>query len=79
MRVQPIEQAADGLADTPLDTVADHRLADGAGHRETNVGTVGLRFAEAKSGEERATEAATVVVNSSEIFRSQQTDTFRKT
>jgi hypothetical protein len=79
MRVQPIQLAAYGLADTPLDTVAHHGLAEGARRRETNVGAVGLRLAYAERGEERATIAATVVVNSSEIFGSQQADTFRKT
>ena len=79
MRIQPIQLAADGLAHTPLDTVARHGLAERAGRRETNVGTVRLRFAYAERGEERATEAATVVVNPSEIFGSQQADTFRKT
>jgi hypothetical protein len=79
MRVQPIQMAAYGLADTPLDTVARHGLSERAGHRETNVGTIRLRFAYTESGEERATVAAPVVVNSSEIFGSQQADTFRKT
>jgi hypothetical protein len=79
MRVQPIQMAAHGLADTPLDTVARHRLSERAGHRETNVGPIRLRFAYTESGEERATVAAPVVVNPSEIFGSQQADTFRKT
>ena len=79
MRIQPIQLAAYGLADTPLDTGPRHGLSEGAGHRETNVGTIRLRLAYAERGEERATEAATVVVNSSEIFGSQQADTFRKT
>jgi hypothetical protein len=71
--------AADGLADTPLDTVARHGLADRAGHRETNMGTVRLRLPDAERCEERATEAATVVIYSSKVFGSQQADTFRKT
>ena len=79
MRVQPIQVAAYGLAHTPLDTVASHGLAERAGRRETNVRAIRLRFADAERREERTTEAATVVVNSSEIFGSQQADTFRKT
>jgi len=79
MRIQPIQMAAYGLADTPLDTVARNGLAEGARHRETDVGTIRLRFANAERSEERTTEAATVVVNSPEIFGSQQADTFRKT
>ena len=49
---QPIEMAADGLPDTPLDTVAHHGLAQGAGQRKTNVRTVGLRFPQTESREE---------------------------
>jgi hypothetical protein len=79
MGTQPIETAADGLADTPLDTVAHHGLAERAGNRKTNVRSIRLRFAYTKRGEERSTEAATVVVHSSEIFGAQQADTFRKT
>jgi hypothetical protein len=79
MRVQPIQTAAYDLADTPFDTVARHGLAERAGHRETNVGTIRLRLADAKSREERATEAATVVIYPSKVFGSQQADTFRKT
>jgi hypothetical protein len=79
MRVQPIQIAAYGLAHTPLDTVAHHGLAERAGNRETNVWTIRLRLAYTKRREERTAEAATVVVNSSEIFGSQQADTFRKT
>jgi hypothetical protein len=79
MRVQPIQAAADGLAHTPLDTVARHGLAERARHRETNVGAVRLRLADTKRREKRTTKAAAVVVYSSEIFGSQQADTFRKT
>ena len=73
------QMAAYGLADTPLDTVAHHGLAEGARRRETNVGTIRLRFANAEGREERAAETASLVVHSSEIFRTQQADTFRKT
>lgn len=79
MRIQPIQTAAYGLADTPLNTVARHCLAERAGHRETNVRSIRLRFPYTKRREERPTEAATVVVHSSEIFGAQQADTFRKT
>jgi hypothetical protein len=68
-----------GLPHTPLDTVAHHCLTDGAGHGKADVGSIGLRFANAEGREQRAGKAGPLVVNSSEILRSQQTDTFRKT
>jgi len=70
---------ANGLPDTPLDPVAHHRLADGAGYSETNAGPIGLGFAETESREERAGKTGPLVIDSPEISRSQQTDTFRKT
>ena len=67
------------LADTPLDTVPHDRFTDRARDSEADTRTVRLRLADTKSGEERPTMAGTLVVNSSEILRSQQADTFRKT
>ena len=68
-----------GLPDTPLDTVAHHSLTDGARQSKADVGTIRLRFPKAESGEQGAGKAGPLVVNSPEILRSQQTDTFRKT
>ena len=70
---------ADGLAHAPLDAVAHHRLADGARDCEADMRPIGLRLADTKSGEEGSGELGTLVINSSKVFRSQQTDTFRKT
>jgi hypothetical protein len=41
--------------------------------------SIRLRLADAKSGEEGSGEFGTLVINSSEVFGSQQTNTFRKT
>ena len=79
MRVQPIQTAAYDLADTPLDTVARHGLAERAGHRETNVRTIRLRLADTEGREQGPGETGSVVINAPEIFRSKQTYTFGKT
>ena len=76
---QPIEVEADGLPDAPLDAVAHDRLADGARDSETDMRPIGLGLADTKSGEEGSGELGTLVINSSKVFGSQQTDTFRKT
>jgi hypothetical protein len=69
---------ADGLSDTPLDAVAHHGFTQSAGYGKTDAGTIGLWLADTKSGEQGAGEPATLVINSSEILRTQQADTFRK-
>lgn len=76
---QAIEMKADGLADTPLDTVAHHGFTQGAGHGKTDAGTIRLLLANAESGEQGTGEPGTLVIDSSEILRTQQADTFRKT
>jgi hypothetical protein len=76
---QPIEQEADGLPAAPLDAVAHDCFADGARDCKADMRPIGLVFANAKSGEEGSGEPGTLVINSSEVFGSQQTDTFRKT
>jgi hypothetical protein len=77
--IQPIEVTADGLADTPFDAVAHHRVPEGAGDGKPDVRSIRLRFTDTKSGEERAGVTGTLVINSSKIFRSQQADTFWET
>ena len=77
--VQPIELLADRLADTPFDAVPNHRLAQRAGRRKTDSRSIGLRLANAKGREERARMTGALVIDSSEIFRAQEADTFRKT
>jgi hypothetical protein len=70
---------ANSLADTPLDTVPHDRFTNGAGDSEADMRPVRLRFANTKSREEGSGKAGTLVIYSSKIFGSQQTDTFRKT
>ena len=70
---------AHGLPDAPLDAVPRHRLTEGAWRCEPDVWPGGLRLAEAKSREQRAAKLGALVIDSSEIFRSQEADTFRKT
>ena len=70
---------ANGLAHPPFDAIAYNSLAERSRDCESDTWTVAGGFADTKSGEERPTMAGTLVVNSSEILRSQQADTFRKT
>jgi hypothetical protein len=76
---QPIEVEADGLTAAPLDAVAHDRFTDGTRDSKTDMRAVGLGFADTKSGKQGAGEPGTLVINSSEVFGSQQTNTFRKT
>jgi len=69
---------ADGLAQTPPDPVADHRLAQGARRGETDMRTSSLRLTHTKRRKEGARKAGTLVIDSAEIRGSQQPDTFRK-
>jgi hypothetical protein len=70
---------ADGLAEAPLDPIPHHGIAERTGCSKANSRPIGLRFMDAKGREERAGVARSMVIDSSEIFRSQQPDTFRKT
>jgi hypothetical protein len=75
---QLIEMQAHGLADAAPNAVADHGFAKGPGSSEANVRPISLRLMDAKRSEERTRETGAPIVNSAEVFRSQQTDTFRK-
>ncbi len=79
LRVQPFEVVADGLADPPLDTVAHHGFAKGAGHGKPDPRTVCFGRMEKESGEERPGVPGPFIIDLAKIFRSQQTRTFRKT
>jgi len=76
--VQPIEQAANGFAESPFDAIAHDSLADRTRDGKADARSIRLRFADTESGEERARVASALVINSSEVFRSQQAYTFRK-
>ena len=75
---QLIQMEADSLANAPFDAVADHGFTKGARSSEADTRPIGLRLADAERREKRARETGTLIVNSSEVFRSQQTNTFRK-
>ena len=68
-----------GFAHSPTDAISHHGLADGAGQSEADMGTIRLRLADAKGRKERVRITLTLIVNPSEVFGSQQADTFRKT
>jgi hypothetical protein len=68
-----------GLADAPPDPVARHGFAERPGCCEANAWAPGFDLAKAERGEERTGKARSFVINSPEIFRSQQADTFRET
>ena len=77
--IQPIEVKANGLADTPPDTVAHDGFSERARNGETDMRSVGFGLAKAESREEGIRPADALIIDSSEILRSQETDTFRKT
>lgn len=79
LRAQQIEMQTNGLAHSPFDAIAYNGLTERSRYGESDTRTVAAGFADTKGGEERPTVAGALVINSSEILRSQQTDTFRKT
>jgi hypothetical protein len=76
---QLIEVQADGLADAPFDAVAQHCFAECAGGGEPDVRSARLRFAYTERREQGTGETGSVVIDASEIFRSEQAYTFGKT
>jgi hypothetical protein len=74
-----VEMQAHRFAQAPLDPVAHHGFTERARQCETDPWTAALRLADTKSGEQRPTVAGTLIVNSSEVLRTKQADTFRKT
>jgi hypothetical protein len=77
--VQPFQLKPHGFADAPLDPVPRHGLAERPGRCESNARSAGFGFAKAERGKNRTGKSRSFVINSSEILRSQQADTFRKT
>jgi hypothetical protein len=70
---------ADGLADAPSNAIAHHCFPEGAGCRKPDMRSIRLRFAYAEGREEGTGETGSVVIDASEVFRSQQAYTFGKT
>jgi hypothetical protein len=79
LRAQLIQMQSHCLSEAALDAVTHHGLPDRARDRETDTRSGSFGFADAKSGEQGPGVPGTLVVNSSEVLRTQQTDTFRKT
>ena len=77
--VQPFQLKPHGFADTPPDPVARDGFAERPGCCKSDARPAGFDLAEAECGEQRTRKAGSFVINSPEIFRSQQADTFRKT
>jgi len=68
-----------GFADTPPDPVARDGFAERPGCCKPDTRSAWIGLAETECGEQRTGKAGSFVINSPEIFRSQQADTFRKT
>jgi hypothetical protein len=68
----------DGFAHAAFDAIACHRLAERFGRGEADAGSGSRQFGKRERGEEGAVVTLPPVVNSSEIARSQQPDTFGK-
>ena len=79
LRIQLIQMQAHCLSQAPLDAVTHDGLPDRAWDRETDPWSGGFGLADTKSGEQGTSVPGTLIVNSSEVLRTQQTDTFRKT
>ena len=71
LRVQPIEMEAYGLPKSALDPIAHNGLADSAGNGKADPRTAGPRLPDAESREQRAGKARSLIIDPSEILRSQ--------
>lgn len=78
MWTQLIEMEAHGLSDTAPDAVADDGFAEGPRSGKADVRPTGLRLADTEGRKQGACKTGALIIYSSEVFRSQQTDTFRK-
>lgn len=67
------------LSQAPLDAIAYDGFADRARNGETDTWAGGFGFADTKCGEQGTGMPGPLIVNSAEVLRTQQTDTFRKT
>ena len=76
--IQPFQFQSYGFANAPANAVARHGLAHRARHGKADARAACFRFAQAECREKRAGKAATFIIDFTEILRSQQTDTFRK-
>ena len=79
LRAQLVDVKADGLANPPLDTVAHHGFSKRSRTRKPDARPAPSGLAQAKSRKERTRKPGAFIINSPEILRSQQADTFWKT
>jgi hypothetical protein len=79
LRAQLIQVQAHCLSHAPLDAIAYDRFADRARNCKSDTWADGFGFADTEGGEQGTGTPGTLIVDSSEILRTQQTDTFRKT
>ncbi len=73
-RSQPRFEHPECLSQTPLDPIADHRVADRAGNSETKPWPESrrvVRTGPAKGGEEGTGDAESLVINKPELGRAQ--------
>jgi hypothetical protein len=77
--IQPFQLKPYGFADTPPDPVARDGFAERPGCCKSDMGSAAFEIAQTKRGEQRTGKARSFVIDSPEIFRSQQADTFRET
>jgi len=78
LRAQLFEMQADGLTDAPLDAITYDRFAQRPRYSEADLGTRGLRFADAERSEQRTRDAGPTVVYPAEILGSKDAYTFRE-
>jgi hypothetical protein len=76
---QLVEVQADSLADTPPHTVPCHCFPQRTRNRETHARPCCSGLTQAESRKKRTRKTGAFVINSPEILRSQQADTFGKT
>ncbi len=76
---QLLQEQTDGLPHAPPDAIPHHGFTQRARRGEPDPRALRLRLPKAKSGKQRAGIPHPPVVDSSEILRSKQTNTFRKT
>src|SRR6185295_14370365 len=74
-----VEPEANGLADPPLNTVANHCFTDRSGHGKADFWSLAIGPAGKERRKQWSGIPGTVIINSAEINGSQNTDTFGKT
>jgi hypothetical protein len=79
MGIQSVQTRSYRFPESALDAVPYNGLAHGSRHRKANVRTASLGFPYAERRKKRIRVTGSLVIDSSEILRTQQADTFRET